>query len=294
METKIIISQPALQRYKWELDTVITSIRGLTDTPIVLLFIDYDHSVIDHFRDRYKNLEIHYWTDGRDDPSYPANSRPWLMWQYLLQDRSREHCRYVQIDSDVIFREWPDLSGMKDASTLYGSDCGGYIDHQYLITRKQGEQIVKSIANIVGISEQLIKDTAGAGAQFVHTGASADMWKEVYEKSNTLWHYLEPLDSDIQKWTAEMWAQLYVFAKYGYTAKIEKELDFCRPTDPIKMWELTKILHNAGVVGEGAHGLVYKGKYIESSPFNEDLSWVRRDKAGWHYARAIDKAAGKL
>lgn len=288
------MSQPALRRYQWEIDTAITSIRALTDTPIVLLFMDYDHSVVEHFKDRYQNLEVHAYPDLRDYTQYPANTRPYLMWKYLEEDRSREMVKYFQIDSDVIFREMPDLEGMNKTSTLYGSDCGGYIDYNYLITRKNGEAIVNSFANIIGINKDVIKGAQGVGAQFVYLGATADMWEQIYDKSNKLWQYLEGVDSDIQKWTAEMWSQLYVFGKYGFEASIEEELDFCRPTDDIKMWHMVKILHNAGVVGEGVHGLLYKGKYIEDSPFSEDLSWVRRDKAGWHYARAVDRAAGKI
>lgn len=294
MTTKIVMAQPALSRYQWELDTAITSIRELTDLPIVLLFIGYDIGVIQHFNGRYEGLEIHHYPEGRDYTAYPANTRPWLMWQYLSEDRARESVRYFQIDSDVIFREWPDLSKLNKKCVLYGSDCGGYIDYDYLVTRKNGSDIIQRFASIVGLEEDAIKGLQGVGAQFVFRDSTAEMWQEIYQKSNELWQYLEPVDSDIQKWTAEMWAQLYVFAKHGFTPSIEDELDFCRPTDDARMWGMTKMLHNAGVVGLSAAGLLYKGQYTDKSPFNEDLSWVRRDKAGWYYARAIDKAAGKL
>lgn len=290
---KIVLSQPALNRYKWEVETAIASIRALTDTPIVLLFMQYDQSVIDYFTG-LNDIEVHAYPDDRPDTTYPANTRPWLMYKYLSEDPSREKEFYFQIDSDVIFREWPDFKHMKSITTLYGSDCGGYIDYDYLITRKQGSDIISNFATRLGVSSSLIRETPGAGAQWAYFGPKAEMWHEIYEKSNELWHYLEYVDSDIQKWTAEMWAQLYIFAKHGYEVVIDKELDFCRPTDDIKMWDMVKILHNAGVVEEGAAGLLYKGKYVEDSPFNEDLSWVRRDRAGWHYARAVDKAAGKL
>lgn len=294
MTTKILLAQPALKRYEWELDTAITSIRALTDMPIVLLFMDYDHSVIDHFTGRYEGLEIHSYQDRRDNSTYPATTRPWLMWQYLAEDPSREQHQYFQIDSDVAFREWPDFSRMTEPGTVYGSDCGGYIDYDYLITRQRGQQIIDGFCRVLSIDEQLIKDTPGAGAQMVYSGTPSSLWEEVYRRSNDIWYLLSPIESDIQKWTAEMWAQLYVFAKHGYKVEITDELAFCRPTDDIKMWELTKLLHNAGVVGPGVHGLLYKGKYMSSSPFDEDLSWVRRDRAGWHYARAVDRAAGKL
>lgn len=292
---KIIMCQPAIPRFQWEVDTAITSIRALTETPIVLLFISYDQSVIDHFKGRYTNLEIHGYPDGRPNQTYPATTRPYLMAQYLAEDSSREKETYFQIDCDVIFREWPDFDTMKlnDTKRLYGSDCGGYIDYDYLITRRMGPQIICEFANKLGTTEELIKATPGAGAQWVYTNPTAELWGKIWADCDVLYTYLQPLDSNIQKWTAEMWSQLYNFAEAGWKVEIHPELDFCRPTDPIAMWEQTKILHNAGVIGEGAAGLLYKGKYTDISPFHENLDWVRRDKAGRKYADAVDKAAGK-
>lgn len=283
-----------MQRFQWEVDTALTSIRAVTDMPVVLLFAEFDYSVLEHFKDRYENVEIHSYFDRRQNKSYPATTRPYLMYQYLKEDPEREKEVYFQIDADVIFREWPDLEGLDfSQKSLYGSDCGGYIDHNYLLTRQKGQAIINGFCRMLSIPEQLIKDTPGVGAQWVYNEPTAQLWWHIWQDCDIIYNFLEPIDSDIQKWTAEMWAQLYNFAKFGYKVEVSPELDFCRPTDDIKMWDLTKLLHNAGVVGEGAHGLLYKGKYIGESPFNEDLSWVRRDKAGWHYAKAVDKAAGK-
>lgn len=288
------MAQPGTQRFQWEVDTALTSIRAVTDMPVVLLFANYDHSVPGHFQDRYPNVEIHYYEDERANKTYPATTRPYLMWRYLSEDPAREKETYFQIDSDVIFREWPDLTSLDFSSkSLYGSDCGGYIDYNYLITRKHGPRIIQEFTSILGVDEQLIKDTPGVGAQWVYNEPTAELWQHILEDCDRLYLALLNLESDVQEWTAEMWSQLYHFAKAGYKVEITPELDFCRPTDDIKMWGMVKLLHNAGVVGAQGVGMFYKGKYIEESPFNEDLSWVRRDRASWHYARAIDKAAGK-
>ena len=284
------MGQPALPRYQWELDTAITSIRELTDMPIVLLFTDYDQSVIDHFTGRYPNLEIHSYPDQRDDRNYPATTRPYLIWRYLEEDSSRERETYLQLDSDIILRAMPILPQL-GKNEIIGADCGGYIDYQYLRTRRNGEVIVDNFAKILNIDRSLIENTPGIGAQFCYSNPTARLWWHIWQDSDLLYQYLETVDSDIQRWTAEMWSQLYNFAKYGWRIGICHELDHCTPTDNIEMWEHRNILHNAGVVGEGAAGLVYKGKYVTESPFTEDLSWVRRDKAGWHYARAIENAA---
>lgn len=286
---KLVLAQPAITRFQWELDVVLTNLTAVgCDYPIVLLFTRHDDGVVSHIRARYPHVEIHVYEDTRQDKEYAPTVRPFLWWKYLKEDPAREQETYFQIDSDIIFREMPDFSKIPfDEKTWYGSDCAGYINHDYLITRQNGDAIVHNFAAIIGVEREIIEKTEGVGAQWIMVKPTAEYWLKVYRDCNRLWHYLEHVSSDIQKWTAEMWAQLYNAPFFGIEQKISPELDFCRPTDDIKMWDLVKILHNAGVVGEDAQSLFYKTKYIDHTPFAEDLSWVRKDKAGLKYAEAI-------
>jgi hypothetical protein len=86
-----------------------------------------------------------------------------------------------------------------------------------------------------------------------------------------------------------MWAQLYNIPYFGHKVEISPELDFCRPTDDVRLWEQVKILHNAGVIGELAEHMFYKGKYVNETPFQDNLDYVRRDKASIKYVSAIKK-----
>jgi hypothetical protein len=70
--------------------------------------------------------------------------------------------------------------------------------------------------------------------------------------------------------------------------KISKEMDFCWATDPIKRWQETKIMHNAGVT-EKNKDLFFKGKYVKTTPFDDDLSFVNKDKVSSEYVEAIKK-----
>lgn len=244
--------------------------------------------VVEHIEGRYENIEVHHYPDERSSKAYHPTVRPFLVWRYLSEDSTREEETYFQIDSDVIFREMVDFNKFDLSERVcYASDCGGYIDYQYLITRKRGGEIVEGFARLLNVPVQLIKDTPGGGAQWIIVKPTAQLWWHIWQDCDILYDYLKLVESDIQKWTAEMWAQLYNLEKFGWPVKLDQELDFCRPTDDVKMWDLVKILHNAGVVGESAAALFYKGNYDKKTPFDEDLSWVRRDKAGLKYAQAI-------
>lgn len=285
---KFILAQPSIKRFQWELDVLLTNIRSFGEHKVVLLFTRNDASVIEYICNKYSNVEAHVYED-RGDLSYVPSVKPWLWYKYLSEDKSRENDTYFYIDSDVIFREMPDFENLGgDENTWVGSDCGGYIDYDYISSRVRGTEVVEYFATLTNLTKDDIKHTPGAGAQWYITNPTAEFWLKVYNDSNNIWRYFTMLDSDIQKWTAEMWAQLYNTVAFGKKVVISPELDFCRPTDDVKMWDMVKILHNAGVVGE-SRDFFYKGKYVESTPFQDDLSFVRRDKASIKYVEAINK-----
>lgn len=287
---KFLLAQPSVTRFKWELDVVLTNIRSLdTETPIVILFTKNDLGVIQYIKDKYDNVEVHAYDDERAAKGYIPTIRPFLWYKYLSEDKSREEDTYFQIDSDIIFREMPDWDkiGIKDKECV-ASDCSGYIDYNYLSTRTHGEAIVEGFADILSVDTDLIKETPGGGAQWLISKPTAELWWHIWQDCDNLYNFLAPINSDIQKWTAEMWSQLYNTAKFGWHVRIDSELDFCRPTDDIKMWDIVKILHNAGVTDERQQSLFFKGRYDRCEPFGDDFSWVRRDKAGLKYVEAIN------
>lgn len=83
-----------------------------------------------------------------------------------------------------------------------------------------------------------------------------------------------------------MWSQLWNMMYFNIGPVISDELDFCWPTDPVKRWSETKIMHNAGVTGD-MHDLFFKGKYTDQVPFGDDLSFVDKLKCSYKYAQAI-------
>ena len=288
---KFLLAQPAVIRFKWELDVVLTNIRSLDrETPVVVLFTEGDPGVVQYIEDKYDNVEVHVYPDEREDKSYIPTVRPYLWYKFLSEDMSREKETYFQIDSDIIFRELPDFDKINiGEKECVGSDCEGYIGYDYLITRERGSDIVQGFADILNIDVSLIEQTPGIGAQWIISNPTAQLWWHIWKDCDNLYRFLSPLQSDIQKWTAEMWSQLYNTAKFGWGIRKHEELDFCRPTDDIKMWDIVKILHNAGVTDEKVQSLFFKGKYVNHEPFREDFGWVRSDKAGKKYIDAIKK-----
>lgn len=222
--------------------------------------------------------------DDRDDRSYIPSVKPYLWTKYLQEDKSRENESYFYLDSDVIFRKIPDIQPNKDI--WYGSDCNHYLGVDYIDSTGNG--IFEEMCKIVGVDANKIRElNPGVGAQWVISNPTYEYWNKVYHDSNYLYRYLSSMThSKIQKWTAEMWAQLYNIYLFGKDTEVHEELDFSWSTDPVHRYYETNMLHNAGVTSD-KKDLFFKGKYDLNSPFKEDLSFVNPNKASIKYVEAI-------
>jgi hypothetical protein len=176
-----------------------------------------------------------------------------------------------------------------DPHKVYGANCFSYMDLDYILSKRKGPEIAAKMAQICGISVDQMRGVPGIGAQIILNNPTAAFWLRAYRNSNNIHMYFDRLDSDIQKWTAEMWGQLWGWVAAGITPTHSTELDFSRPTDTIDVWDKYKIMHNAGVTVDDKE-LFYKGQYTDRSPFDEDLSWVTDKKVSIKYVEAINNA----
>lgn len=287
---KILLAQPSILRFQWELEVLLTNIRQFTDMEVVLLFSkphDYLDTVPRYLVNKYAGVRCFLYDDLRFDKSYIPAIRPYLWWQYLRNHPEREAETYFYIDSDIIFREWPKLEQFRATSKKwYASDCGHYMNYDYIRQCQQGPNIIQHMAQICHIDARQMIGVPGVGAHFVLANPTAAFWEKAYTRSLIMWHYLDGVQSNIQKWTAEMWAQLWTAVEQDIALEAPKELDFCWATDPIARWDQTKILHNSGVTTEGK--LFFKGKYRDHVPFGEDFSWVDKTKCSRKYVDALE------
>lgn len=247
-----------------------------------MLFSRHDNKVPAYLKDKY-GVEVHVYEDLRRNKSYVPSIKPYLWAKYLQEDRTRENETYFYLDSDVIFREIPAIQPNSD--TWYGSDCTSYLSVDYIDSK--GDGLLESMCRAIGINPEVIRNqNPVCGAQWVIKNPTFEYWLKVYEDSIKLYNYLNGLhDSSIQKWTAEMWAQLWNVYHFGKTTEVNKELDFCWATDNVERYYETNIYHNAGVVDSGK--LFFKGQYTRTSPFEDDLSFVDSTKASIKYVEAL-------
>lgn len=279
---KYILCQPAIKRFEWELDVCLTRILKLGIQDIILLFSQWDDVIPQYFEEEY-GAEVHVYKDKRKNKNYIPSIKPYLWMRFLEEDPSRENETYFYLDSDVLLKEVPDVNPTENI--WYASDCNGYIGLEYI--DKKHPQLVESMCEAIEIDAEMIREhNPIGGAQWVIKNPSFAYWKKVYEDSNTLYNMLSRSNTDIQKWTAEMWAQLWNVYHVGKVVKTPSELDFCWPTDDVRRYNETKIYHNAGVINDNQN-LFFKGKYVNKTPFHDNFNHVDKSKASIKYVEAI-------
>ena len=287
---KYVMSQPAVLRFEWEIEVAIYALFkiGIAKEDIVILFSKHSDEVV-------KNIEklgvnVHVYDDKRFDVSYIPSIKPYLMYRYLEEDRLREKETYFFMDSDVIVKEEIKINNPSEG-VWYGSDCGGYLNYDYIVQCDNGFNILKDMSEIVGVSIEDIKsmNNDSIGAQYIISKPSSEYFKKVYEDSIKLWKYIKDKDTNYQKWCQEMVATLWNMPLFDVMPRAKKEMEFTWATDSIEKWNENKIYHNAGVT-QDMKDMFFKGDYINKDPFNEDFSHVNKDKASYEYTKLITEA----
>ena len=287
---KYIMAQPAVLRFEWEIEVAIYALFkiGIAKEDIVILFSKHSDEVV-------KNIEklgvnVHVYDDKRFDVSYIPSIKPYLMYRYLEEDRLREKETYFFMDSDVIVKEEIKIKNPLEG-VWYGSDCGGYLNYDYIAQCEDGQQLIKDMAEIVGISIDDVKrmNKNSIGAQYIMSKPTSEYFKKVYEDSIKLWLYVKDRQTNYQKWCQEMVATLWNMPYFEKMPRVSKDMEFTWATDSIEKWHDNKIYHNAGVT-EDMKDMFFKGKYINKDPFNEDFSHINKDTASYEYTKLITEA----
>ncbi len=262
---KFLFAQPAKKRFVWELRTAIKSLvdLGVEKKDIVLLFAQEDDSVVQEF----SACDVHVYLDDRFDKSYIPSIKPFLWWKYLEEDIERENETYVYLDSDTVVLDLSAFNLRPTKSRWYCSDTVGYLGYRYIQSVTHAEEVFETMTDAIKVPIKWIEsiEKQSGGAQWVIKNPKAGYWHDVYVNSIVLYKAIEPLETSLQKWTAEMWAQLWTMYHYGIDPKVSDKLDFAWSID--EEIGSKKIIHNAGVTDDST--LFFKGKYQDTPPLSD-------------------------
>lgn len=314
MDNLILISaQPQDFQYSWQIDVQCWNFRelGILDKYHILVGYTQDYNLQEWLRlqTKYKEAKFFFYKDERSDLTYIPSVRPHILKKHFEQFQDLKNKVVFYLDSDVIFRELPDLKFLSEGDICWQSNTSSYLDYNYLKQKEvhgsmPDDTIVNRMAEIGGISKEIIKDYAGktGGAQYILKGVDAGFWQEVETMCTEIYKsfahksraglsdsvnslYFMNEESGLQSWCADMWAVNFCLWKRGKVTDIHKEMEFTWATDENKKWFENKIYHDAGA---GKKGMFRKNLWKDKSPVGKNIS-VLSAYANWHYVEAIKK-----
>lgn len=298
---KYICAQPATQYFAWQIDIMLFSFRtvgvNLEDVHVVSAIHNEIDPHFDELMKKYPGVVFSFYEDTRDYKGYIPSIKQHLMYKHYLSFPELEEESIFLIDSDICLTKPIDFSNLLNDNIWYVSDTVSYLGYEYL--KSKGDDILKPMLKIAGISEDIVKSmqNASGGAQYLLKKVKSSYWKDVVDMSHDLYKNISVLSEEKQKrdkdyfpiqiWTSEMWAMLWVAWKQGTMTAVPKNLDFCWATDSINRWKETSIFHNAGVTSD-SEGLFFKGAYINDMP-DMGLS-VSKDRCSYMYYKVLQQA----
>ena len=299
---KFLTAQPDNDYSIWQLQVQMNNFKkfGIEDSSIILFGYNSKTGINPNalkLRDNTTSTVIFIPDDRiQSDKKYIPTIRPYLLKKFfekysdLVKNES-----WMYHDSDIIFREIPDIDKFEEQSNIWVSDTRSYLDSKYI--KSKHPELFNKMCEIVKISPQTVEanDSTCGGAQYIFNKAmplDAAFWDKVLSDSSALFKFMQKTskvyspDHPIQSWTADMWAVLWNLWLRKYPTQINEQLSFSWATSNIAQWEKCKIFHNAGVTEKDKH-LFFKGKYIHKAPFGDDFSYVNKNTCSYKYVEEI-------
>ena len=152
---EIVLTFPEVTRFKWETEVLLTNLENLNFdiSRVILLIAGYNNANMEmYFKEKY-GVQAYTFADNRDYKGYIPSITAYLWKEFLENKPERQEGTYLYIDTDIIFRQLPDI-GEVDSKHLFGADCSGYLGTNYVRSCDLGDAIVKEMCNIVGVKEK--------------------------------------------------------------------------------------------------------------------------------------------
>jgi hypothetical protein len=224
----------------------------------------------------------------------PPSIGPHLMWCHYYRFPYLCTTSVFYHDCDILFTSTPDFTKFLNDDVWYLSDTVSYIGASYI--KSKGDDIYLHMTDMFGFSQvvPIMYEADSGGAQHIIKNVDESFWTDVYDKSEELYSYLSGLDSDIQKWTAGMWALLWTAWSHGHQTKVAPELNFSMATDTWPKWQKNLIYHNAGAVPEHDGKLFLKDQYRGTLPYTDNNPYDRQFCSYKYFDRIIETGKNVL
>jgi hypothetical protein len=303
-ELRFICCQPAIPYYTWQVEVMINNfikngVNGNQMDIVCAVQDSYDLTDWKKLQNKYNYVRFFFYDDTREDKRYAPSIYFNMLKQHIEARPEIKTEPWFLYDCDTIFTRrilMNNLKKMGDDNIWYMSNTNSYINYDYIISK--GNDVYEGMCKIIGLNPLIPKlmNSNSGGAQYIVKNTTSEFWNKVELDSIELYKLFceseRNWDKDyypIQKWTAGMWSLLWNAWLYGNETKVDTRLNFTWAPNPINELDEVNIFHNAGVLN-GNGDLFFKGKYVASLPYNEQLE-INPNKCSYFYWKEICETA---
>jgi len=142
-------------------------------------------------------INVYHFIDERNKKTYIPSIKPYLISKWIKLNSDYGKLFFLH-DADIIFNKLPNFNKLINDDICYLSDTIGYIGYNYIIDccdryekahpKSEKGQLLKEMANIVGVSVDVIKDNQenSGGGQYLIKNTTFEIWDKIYEDSTNL------------------------------------------------------------------------------------------------------------
>jgi hypothetical protein len=315
----LISAQPDQTYFHWQVELYLYQFakHGIANHCYALFgYRDQPSEAAKAIAAKFKNVFFYKDTRNLTGPHhYIPSIRPHILKQFFAEHPTLGRNVFYH-DSDIFLVNLPRFDLLLADDIGYVSDTISYIGYTYVKERADAYKkkypnapdILDKMCAVAGISKELVKENQAnaGGAQYLLKGIDAAFWTEVEDVCQKLYTLMKdheakyPLNpNDIQAWTADMWAVLWLYLKRG-PVRVHKELEFSWGTFGISDYYKLNIFHLAGVTENTCKDKFFKGLYVNRNVFKEYLKnpaifdHVSPNNATYGYVQVLKEYASGL
>ena len=305
---RFVSAQPASIYYAWQVEVMLNNFKsmGVNLNNVDIVCWKQNGVIPEEWLKLASGYaaRFFFYDDTRETKHYISSIRPNILKQHWERYPELSLDAIFYHDCDIVFskpiQEWITEEMIMD-NEWYGSDTRWYIAHSYI--KGKGDDIIQKMCEIMEMDESVIEanEMNAIGAQYLMKEIDYQFWNRVEKDSELLFRQITDLNNikktetpsyhELQIWCSDMWAVLWGGWRRGAKTNCHPNFEFSWGTSTKDDYHKLNIMHNAGVTSSG-HGLFYKAQYMNSLPYDAELT-INDNTASKKYWEWIEKTALK-
>lgn len=291
--------QPDQSYFLWQIRLLVSNLKRLNvrSEDIHIIFVHKKGKKLSEdvreWVEINKDATYFVYADDRKRTAYPSSVRPFILSKHFKSNPDLEKKSIFYHDSDIIFSSLDFLKELDEGDAVYASDTESYTGFS-LISQQTSEETVKDMCEVIGVDFNLVRSLYMGGAQYILKNINHKFWYDLYVNCENLFSLCisrHDMKTKMEIWCTDMWCLWWMLADRKYNLRVHHSLNFYWADSEIKPNDTINIIHYTGMFNKTRDKHIFiKSNYINTSPFNADLSSISDQLASKYVVEEIARS----